>query len=138
MTARVIVDGLMCACPVAHEGGCTAETAKPLWTEAHRREAWARIFELTAAALREHTHEPLRKTIALVPRSLVATEKVFRVRGLDGFGFDPDRIDREVRRVRALAEGRLVRETRVVIKIGNGVTGPERRRVRRTSIRRPR
>lgn len=85
-----------------------APPATAPWDERHRREAWTRIFELTAAALRAST-KPLGKTDALDPDLLVHDEVTFREWGLRFHGFDDARKDREVRRVRDLAEGRKVR-----------------------------
>lgn len=82
------------------------------WTDAHKWEALARLHELYVEIVRKHTGATRAMSL-----DGIADERRFRealqgayVCGAAGHPFDPARIDREVRRVRALAEGRLVRE----------------------------
>lgn len=84
----------------------TSNGPKP-WTEAHKREALRRTYEI-AAELNDDPHRA----------DGIATDAVYfsgacgRWRAhLKTSGLVLARIEREVRRVRALAEGRLVRET---------------------------
>lgn len=78
------------------------------WGSKHRREAWSRIFELTASALRMSA-APLRACEPLNP-AMCATEAKYR-KALEVFSprFGVD-VEREVCRVRDIAEGRKVRE----------------------------
>jgi hypothetical protein len=99
------------------------------WTEAHQREAQRRTYEI-AAELVGAGH--VAAAWMLVPPSLAdgiaQSEEFWR----DWLGtvshdgrplLDPARIDREVRRVRGLAEGRLVREREETWKVvsANGI-----------------
>lgn len=79
------------------------------WTEAHRREAYCRTWELAAALARDGRQMEATELLE-TPWNIAQREATWRADL--GCAFDPARIDREVRRVRALAEGRLVRETR--------------------------
>jgi hypothetical protein len=97
-------------------------SARP-WGEAHRREALIRIFEIGAELARAHGKAAAHRTLSpwfghMGPAAdPTYTEAQFRelLSGpLVEFArttLTPARIDAEVRRVRALAEGRLVRET---------------------------
>ncbi len=79
------------------------------WGEKHRREAWARVFELTARSLLMGT-DPLRPSLPLDP-AMVATEEDYAItlrKFSARFGV---KVNSEVRRVRDLAEGRKARET---------------------------
>lgn len=78
------------------------------WTEAHRREVRARKHEIAAERERAYGHS----TSVLI--SLPISEETWRDWLTYSAGFDDARIEREVRRVRALAEGRLVRETKTI------------------------
>lgn len=75
------------------------------WTEAHEAERHRRTYEIAA------TLRPV-EAVAMVRHDFHGSigEAGWR-RVLDGAGLDPARIDREVRRVRGLARGRLMRET---------------------------
>lgn len=75
------------------------------WTEAHRREALRRTYEIAAELA--GAGSPYARGLAEDP--FVASEDGWR--GWLAAGIDAARINREVRRVRALAEGRLVRVT---------------------------
>lgn len=77
----------------------------PQWTEAHRREARARLYEIAAERVRTTGRESSSYSMREEAGFRYALEREFE--------FDPARIEREVRRVRGLAEGRLVRESRV-------------------------
>lgn len=78
------------------------------WTEAHQREALRRTYELAAElAGRGMVDEAFE--LCEVPRNMARS--VASWRASLGCGFDAVRVKREVRRVRALAERRLVRET---------------------------
>lgn len=79
-----------------------------VWGEAHRREAEPRTFELAAEQIRAGEYDG-DKFVELTEN---AQREDWWRSALAEMGFDAARIDREVRRVRALAEGRLVRETR--------------------------
>lgn len=80
------------------------------WTEAHRREALRRTHEIAAEVSPEAPANAER--LALCAHAWTVNEKKWRslLRMPGHAGLDPARIDREVRRVRGLAEGRLVRE----------------------------
>lgn len=74
------------------------------WTDVHRREALRRTYEIAA----EHAeYDSCARPLADDP--WVNDEQMWR-QDLASI-LDAVRIDREVRRVRALSEGRLVRET---------------------------
>jgi hypothetical protein len=77
------------------------------WTEAHRREALRRTYEI-AAGFAGAGHDAAAAWIRSA-LGWVDSEAHWR-EALGLASVDPARIDREVRRVRALAEGRLVRE----------------------------
>lgn len=84
------------------------------WTEAHQREALRRTYEI-AAELVVAGRADEASYLVIDVGVYVVSEWKFRLNfrndgGSDGPGFDDVRINREVRRVRALAEGRLVRE----------------------------
>lgn len=64
------------------------------WTEAHRREALRRTYEIGAELVADDGDDH---------RAYLLLET--------GTPYAGGRVDREVRRVRALAEGRLVRDT---------------------------
>ena len=79
------------------------------WTEAHRREALRRCYELAA--------ELAAETRATLLADTLARAALGACRGLGRFsallvtvGHDAARIERELRRVDGLATGRLVRE----------------------------
>lgn len=76
------------------------------WTEAHRREAARRIYELAA----ELSASNLLGAESLANRAIRYSNSESGWRDFVAGWFDPARVDREVRRVRALAEGRLLRE----------------------------
>jgi hypothetical protein len=76
------------------------------WTEAHRREAIRRIYELAA----ELSAENLCGAESMAKRALWYSEAAALWSAFLGSWFDADRVKREVRRLRGLAEGRLVRE----------------------------
>lgn len=80
--------------------------ARP-WGEAHRREALRRTYEIAAEHSADHR---VARQFGSDAWSGVQDERSFRLYMMLG-GLDAARIDREARRVRALAEGRLVRET---------------------------
>lgn len=102
--------------------------ARPIvWTEAHQREALRRRYEL-AAELESAGFSNAARMMA--SREWVVIESDWR-RQLAGdavreggeyapTGFAWARIDREVRRVDALATGRLVRETRCTWVVDHG------------------
>lgn len=77
---------------------------RPKWTDEHRSEARRRAYELAATLPAQKA-----RTIALDAEWGAAGEQHYR-RILREAGLDTGRIEREVRRLRALAEGRLVRE----------------------------
>lgn len=75
------------------------------WTAKHKAEAQRRTYEIAA------TLNPL-PAIDLAQAALWGAQCERRYRdNLSNAGFDAPRIEREVRRLRGLAEGRLVRET---------------------------
>lgn len=79
-------------------------SSKP-WTDAHRREALRRTYEIAAELARHGTLYS-----ADVLRGNRRDEAEFRD-AMAAAGFAAARVNREVRRVRDLAEGRMVRET---------------------------
>lgn len=79
------------------------------WTEKHRREALRRTYEIAAEIVSTGRHLDADMFVNCA-REHCATERKFQVHVAFVFA-DHIRIDREVRRVHALAEGRLVRET---------------------------
>ena len=78
---------------------------KQKWTTKHAREAQRRAYEI-AATLPEREG----RALALDAEWGAASERYYRS-ALDTAGLDEPRIEREVRRLRGLAEGRLVRTT---------------------------
>lgn len=82
--------------------------ARAPWTEAHRREALRRTYEI-AGEFAESTRGVVPDGILECPRQMAQEEQTWRADL--GSCLSAARIAREVRRVRALAEGRLVRET---------------------------
>lgn len=80
------------------------------WGDNHRREALRRTYEIAAEVVFEEANEQRAHYLLNATRGWASEERwrdhLARCR------IDPARIDREVRRVRALAEGRLVRDTR--------------------------
>lgn len=87
------------------------------WTEAHRREAHDRAYELAAELMREDRPRQAYELLE-APWNMAQEEATWRADL--GCAFDATRVDREVRRVRALAEGRLVRETTWFVRYHNG------------------
>lgn len=98
--------------------------SKP-WAEKHRREAAARLYELAAAKTRAGDDIAALEIAVAVPEEAM-TEADFRTILFDPPGADMGvtEIEREVRRVRALAEGRLVRQSdvRYAVRRGDGET----------------
>lgn len=88
----------------------TKKVARP-WTDAHRREALRRTYEIAAEACEKRPSADIRNGLAAMSYDVEAGEDRWRAALAQWLQIDPARIDREVRRVRALAEGRLVRET---------------------------
>lgn len=89
------------------------------WTDAHRREAVRRLYEIAAEFIGIDSEDPMgpqrgqilmASSITLRPWSYAETEAIWRCE-LINYHLDAARISREVRRVRRLAEGGLVRET---------------------------
>lgn len=79
------------------------------WGGAHQREALRRTYEIAAQMVAEN-RGPSADRLALDLRADVGSEQEWVRRLLRWSGLDSARIDREVRRVHALAEGRLVRD----------------------------
>lgn len=93
------------------------------WTEAHRREARARLYQIAAEMLIAGLAWSHAVDVAM-DGSAAVSEPGFRA-CLRHYGeFDPARIDREVRRVDGLATGRLVRETVWAVRKASGITVP--------------
>lgn len=92
-------------------------SAKP-WIEAHRREALRRTYEI-AAEMQPYEAAWLTQGAESYAKNEVAWRN--NLSDENSAALSVGRIDREVRRVRALAEGRLVRETtwRVEYPTGN-------------------
>jgi ribosomal protein S27E len=80
------------------------------WGEAERREAKARQHELAAKLILAGEPDRAHWT-GIVSDDETETEERWRTELREEAGFSPARIDAEVRRVRALAQGRLVRST---------------------------
>lgn len=81
------------------------------WTEKHRREALRAMLMICYGHTFDRPGDVApRSTVFRVPVSDADSEESFRA--ALATAMRPVRIDREVRRVRALAEGRLVREER--------------------------
>lgn len=124
--ARTLGDRLREAgLPATDEGRAALRRREALapWTEAHRREATARTYEIAADIVRREGMGPRTGAawIAKLIEGNVFNEESWRGMLRPGnAGFAPDRVDREVRRVRALAEGRLVRETTWFVRYRNG------------------
>ena len=82
------------------------------WTEKHQQEALRRTYEIAAELVGAGK---VQEATYLVSNAgyYAGAEDSWRgdLADADGPAFDAARIDREVRRVRGLAEGRLVRET---------------------------
>ena len=140
------------------------------WGDREQREAHRRTYELAAEMIGTDSAAPstgnpqrgqclLADTAAAYAFGSTRTEATWRST-LKSLLFSPERIDREVRRVRAIAEGRLVREPeRIVYQLRNrhgmvlrevglraevavwtgtlGTTGDTVRRLRVKRIRRP-
>lgn len=91
------------------------------WTEAHRKEALARQHEIAAGLVRGGNYEQAQ---TLVGEDFEDAAREDWWRGaLYRAGLDHARIDREVRRVCALAEERLVRETSSAWRVTDKTTG---------------
>lgn len=89
------------------------------WGENHRREAEVRVYELAAQEARTGSSTRAHLAVEGLVRETELDEAAFREILFYAWGLDLDvvTIDREVRHVRALAEGRLVRETFVAVKV---------------------
>lgn len=83
------------------------------WTEAHQREATVCLLEIARNAALRGDRATMLKAARCAALSDMGDEGSFR-RRLSGL-LDPRVVRREVRRVRRLAEGRLVRETKAVV-----------------------
>ena len=79
-------------------------TTKPKWTAKHKREAMRRTYEIAATIDARRADD-----IARAASWGAECERRYRD-NLSAAGLDAQRIERDVRRVRGLAEGRLVRE----------------------------
>jgi hypothetical protein len=79
------------------------------WTEAHQREALRRTYEIAAELVGVGRDDDAR-CLTIRPERAAWSEKGWRVSLFEG-RLNGARIDREVHRVRGLAEGWLVRET---------------------------
>lgn len=89
----------------------TKKTTTAPWTKAHRDEAWACMCDI--AKRRGFEVDPARAALPTPWQRSCETEKDFRAWLASGAtGLDANGIRVAVRRVRALAEGRLVRETK--------------------------
>lgn len=89
-------------------------SAKP-WTEAHQREAIALLCDIAKNAALRGDAATARLALVWAAGTLEPTEAHLR-RALADL-LDAKVIDREIRRVRRLAEGRLVRETFPAVKV---------------------
>jgi hypothetical protein len=93
-----------------------AAKRKP-WSDAHTREARRRTYELAAELSADW-----RKAKGLIrdvwESATCGGEDLWR-ESIGAF-FSTARVDAEVRRVRALAEGRFVRETETMWRLGHG------------------
>lgn len=104
--------------------GTRAKTKKALWGEPHSVEALRRTFEIAAEFAAAGQFGVAWWLVPPSPGDNIApSEELWREHlgsvGVDGkASIDKARIDREVRRVRALAEGRLVRTTRSFWMVG--------------------
>ncbi len=115
---RVIrYDARLIPCPAP--GGCGAPAGTPCrakvapWTDAHRREALRRTYEIAVAVV--DNAAPFSCDYDWRPVALAALESEAewrRALAYVGCGtmLTSTRVDREVRRVRDIAEGRLMRE----------------------------
>jgi hypothetical protein len=103
--------------------GCLSEVTtmnKPKrWRQKHQREALRRIYEIAGEAVAA-CGEDVGLSIAVSALWSAASEQHFRD-GLAEAKFDHARIEREVRRVRGLAEGRLKRVR--MVQVHRGGTG---------------
>lgn len=83
------------------------------WGEAHAREAMRRGYEIAAYFAADDRTDDAQTLAEIIVVEEVDSEQDYR-QLLAGSGFDAARIEREVRRVRGLADDppRLVRETR--------------------------
>jgi hypothetical protein len=86
-----------------------AAKRKP-WSEAHAREARRRTYELAAELAGDDRGGAAWLFVADVRESASYRGEELWRESL-GSHFDPARVNAEVRRVRGLAEGRIVRET---------------------------
>ena len=102
--------------------------AAKAWTEAHRQEAFIRCFELCVRHAMNTPIDSLESSADFCSAQHVlaggyaniSTERGWRAWLRAACSeMKRDRIDREVRRVRALAEGRLVRETAWSVAVDN-------------------
>jgi hypothetical protein len=93
--------------------------AKP-WTEAHKREGYGAVVR-AAIEVAQAGDERRAKSILGAVLWSGASEAHLRDGLSEAYPDDHARVDREIRRVRALAEGRLVRETvwRAVSRLGD-------------------
>lgn len=80
-----------------------------LWTEAHRREALRRLYEIAAEQVGAGNESRVAK--GCPHESDIGNEDEYTFALRHGLLLNAARIDREVSRIRALAEGRLVRVT---------------------------
>lgn len=91
------------------------------WTKTHQREAYAAgCRALAVVALEVGASEAWARPAGLLGD--VNAEVWFRAWLSRAVGFDTARVDREVRRVRALAEKRLVREVVWIARTASGAT----------------
>lgn len=81
------------------------------WTEAHRREALRRMREIAAICATSTDGSERAVGHGMLRNTSPSDEAGFRIILAESAYMTAARIDREVARVRALAEGRLVRET---------------------------
>ena len=99
------------------------------WTDLHKREALRRTYELVAELIGQGRDSDAEELLE-VPHNMAELEETWRADL--GSAFSAERIEREVRRVHALAEGRLVRREGWGFK-----TGPEGLRVTEKLAARP-
>ena len=92
---------------------------KPKWQQKHQREALRRVYEIAGEVVAA-CGEDVGLSIAESALWTAASEQHFRD-GLAEAKFDHARIDREVRRVCGLAEGRLARMR--MVQVHRGGTG---------------
>jgi hypothetical protein len=103
-----------------------ATKSKTPWGEKHEQEADARLYEIAARMLREETPGAYALAQSVTGSDVPGEDEATFAMALERAGLTPAEVAREVRRVRARAEGRIVEERVWAVRVGQTGVAPLR------------